>query len=85
MESSIYNIYICFSEVPSELGWCGVCIKDAPPFGYGYCPPNGLMLEDDDKITRQAPKYEKNRLLRHIKLCFQGEESSTLGLLFQTL
>ena len=39
-------------------GWCGVCLQDARPHSYGYCPYDGPPTKDKKIITRV--KSDKN-------------------------
>ena len=33
-------------------GWCGVCLKNAKPYSYGYCSYDGPPPREDQFITR---------------------------------
>ena len=39
-------------QIGGKNGWCGVCLKDASQWSYGYCPPGGKPPPDRSLITR---------------------------------
>ena len=48
---------VCYSEGSLEEGenndgWCGVCLKNAKPYSYGYCSYDGPPPREDQFITR---------------------------------
>lgn len=43
---------VCYHEYAGNHGWCGVCLKDAARFQYGYCPQGHSPPDDDEVITR---------------------------------
>lgn len=43
---------VCYKEETTTHGWCGVCLKNASPWSYGYCPYGANPPPDDALITR---------------------------------
>ena len=43
---------VCYNEKPGDHGWCGVCLKNAKPWTYGYCPYGGELPEG-----KQSPYF----------------------------
>lgn len=41
--------------LPGPHGWCGACLRSAPPGGYGYCADGLPPPEDDDLVTVARP------------------------------
>ena len=39
-------------EGENNDGWCGVCLKNAKPYSYGYCSYDGPPPREDQFITR---------------------------------
>jgi hypothetical protein len=36
----------------NSAGWCGVCLKEAKPYSYGYCPFDGNPPKEKEFVTR---------------------------------
>ena len=45
-------------------GWCGVCLKNAPIWGYGYCPYGFELPTETKSITRA--KRAKVRIISYL-------------------